>query len=729
VSIIKTLLSSWCICSAVVADAADTSVGSPYLRTITTEDPPFGRLLRDTFPWDGVRIQRWRRETPREANWLVVWLDLQASGLGYCVSPVHRRFGPAGKPILAAYAQTTAGFVEEHDEPPHVDLAINTVAYWPYPAFAGQPVFLSDPVWTDQDARQDPDSGSWMLGLLEGKAIIDSPRVIRAAEPLVGLGAFLETPGGIAVRDEVVAVEGGPNRPRTLAGVNRNGRVLILLVVDGYDPGVSVGLSYEDAARVMKAAGAFRAIFLDGGGSSTLVGRDGDGRAVVINKPAGLQKTPGTLRHVAAHLGFTNLRRTSEPLPADENWQAPTSVVAWQTLVTWARAYPSRAQAVMTGCGAFALLGIGLILGRRWFKRRAGRDGPAIATAETTVPATAVWPLYGRRLRRALTAITLMTVAMGIIGQLVRDRWLVSIWLFYLPLPLIGLAALVQDLLFLGRCLPRFRFGLAVMGLVVMLGASWPMLGTGARRESSLIDKHHDGTEMNRTVRLMHWNVRWGGKPPSVETWESIEEDVRERTPDILVLSETPDPDWNCLSRLASRQGWSFVQCEHPPDSWYWYRLAVLSRWPVRIEYQEPIDNGWAMQVAVSLERRTLRLLVVDIKSNVLTACRQSSLADIVELCRRGHDRGEAIDGVMGDFNTSASSVAFEHLIQPVGDYRAASLSAKGWRGTWPAWCPMYDIDHVMLRADLPIITCELVTNPGTDHRGQVVTFRLPDAD
>ncbi|WP_084959012.1 phosphodiester glycosidase family protein [Thermoactinospora rubra] len=68
--------------------------------------------------------------------------------------------------------------------------------------------------------------------------------------------------------------------PRTLAGVTRNGS-LILATVDGRKPGVSVGANMIEAAELMRWLGAVQAINLDGGGSTAMVvgGK-------VVNKPS-----------------------------------------------------------------------------------------------------------------------------------------------------------------------------------------------------------------------------------------------------------------------------------------------------------------------------------------------------------------------------------------------------------------------------------------------------------
>jgi hypothetical protein len=349
---------------------ADSPAGSAYLRALAPVDPPFGQLQQDTFPYDGVRIQRWRRTQP-EAEWLTVWIDLQTPGLGYHVTPIYYSTGPGGFPIQTADARTTLAFVEQFSNQPRVDLAVNAVAYFPFPAHHGTPVFLSEPVWTADDMKNDPKEGSLMLGLLAGRAVIGDPESVRRAKPILAFGSFLEDgvlANGTAVRNGEAVVEGDEPYARTAAGVSKDGRVLILLCADGRNPGVSIGLGRKDAARVMKAAGSHDAIFFDGGGSVTLVGRDSDGRAAVLNRPSGLQNVPGTLRYVGVNLGFTHLKRSDEPLPGLPDWEAAWAARTWADLWVWGRVHPVAATLLII----VALLLI-VTLPITWYVRRRRR--------------------------------------------------------------------------------------------------------------------------------------------------------------------------------------------------------------------------------------------------------------------------------------------------------------------------------------------------------------------
>lgn len=75
--------------------------------------------------------------------------------------------------------------------------------------------------------------------------------------------------------------------PRTAAGFADKGRRLLLVVIDGRQPGYSAGTSTRATAELLRDLGAREAINLDGGGSSAMVVRDVTTGAIrVINKPS-----------------------------------------------------------------------------------------------------------------------------------------------------------------------------------------------------------------------------------------------------------------------------------------------------------------------------------------------------------------------------------------------------------------------------------------------------------
>ena len=108
---------------------------------------------------------------------------------------------------------------------------------------------------------------------------------------VVGAGPRLLRRGRVAVaaRSEGFAPLEAPDffgsfvrsrNPRTLAGIRRDGPIL-LVTVDGRQPGWSAGVTLAEAARTMRALGASDAVNLDGGGSTTMTVR-----GAVVNRPS-----------------------------------------------------------------------------------------------------------------------------------------------------------------------------------------------------------------------------------------------------------------------------------------------------------------------------------------------------------------------------------------------------------------------------------------------------------
>lgn len=88
--------------------------------------------------------------------------------------------------------------------------------------------------------------------------------------------------------------------PRTAVGVDRTGTVLYIAVIDGRSK-ESAGMNHKELAKAMADLGAYNAVNLDGGGSSTFALRDPKTRELkVLNAPSDHKE-----RSVANVLGLT----------------------------------------------------------------------------------------------------------------------------------------------------------------------------------------------------------------------------------------------------------------------------------------------------------------------------------------------------------------------------------------------------------------------------------------
>ncbi|MFE9254317.1 phosphodiester glycosidase family protein [Streptomyces sp. NPDC006879] len=125
----------------------------------------------------------------------------------------------------------------------------------------------------------------------------------REGERISGPGTSVIGAGPALVRDGQTWVnteDNGFNRgaltgrhPRTAVGILADG-TLLLVTMDGRNPGVSVGASLPEEAQIMKDLHAVEALNMDGGGSSTMVVK-----GKVTNRPTETEGGPQVERPLA----------------------------------------------------------------------------------------------------------------------------------------------------------------------------------------------------------------------------------------------------------------------------------------------------------------------------------------------------------------------------------------------------------------------------------------------
>lgn len=248
--------------------------------------------------FEGVIYRRVVRYLPRFMIAHVLVIDTNAKGLGFFVTPPDN---VEGGPLKA---RTTTQFLEEFG----VQLAINGDGFFPW--WSRSPIdyypHAGDPVTPNGYAASRGEV--YALGLED-----------ITAEPTMYISrlnaiTFNKKPGRVmnAISGDRMLIVGGEPMPdlddseldpRTAVGINRNGRWLYIVVVDGRQPFYSEGATLMELAELLEGFGAFHAMSLDGGGSSTMVMEQADGRPVILNSPID-HYIPGRERPVANHLGI-----------------------------------------------------------------------------------------------------------------------------------------------------------------------------------------------------------------------------------------------------------------------------------------------------------------------------------------------------------------------------------------------------------------------------------------
>lgn len=121
-------------------------------------------------------------------------------------------------------------------------------------------------------------SGAFLVNdFIKGDTIVVvlnlSPAFLKI-EQLIGGNTWL-------VQNGNVNQDNGDRHPRTSVGFNQDSTQLYMFVVDGRQPGLSVGMSYKELGDYMKTWGVHNGLNLDGGGSSTMVVRGS-----IVNSPS-----------------------------------------------------------------------------------------------------------------------------------------------------------------------------------------------------------------------------------------------------------------------------------------------------------------------------------------------------------------------------------------------------------------------------------------------------------
>lgn len=242
----------------------------------------------------GVTYTRDVRTSPRDLVIHIVTIDLQAEGIRVLVTP-----GDPGADLPLA-AQTTSDFLENYD----LQLAVNGSPFEPWSSFStlryyphkGDPVTPIGYAASEGAAYSEPHPDAPTLYIAQNNNARFNRPFGNVYNAISGTEMLLRN--GKAATSDDRTVE-----PRTAIGLNRSGRMLVLVVVDGRQPGYSEGVTLAELAKILLFYEAFDAMNLDGGGSSALVKESGLGMADLINNPID-RSIPGWERVVGNHLGI-----------------------------------------------------------------------------------------------------------------------------------------------------------------------------------------------------------------------------------------------------------------------------------------------------------------------------------------------------------------------------------------------------------------------------------------
>lgn len=248
--------------------------------------------------YEGITYRRVVQYLPRPMIAHVLTIDTKAKGIEFLITP------PDSEGEMPLKARTTSQFLEEFD----LQIAVNGGGFSPWwsHSLADYYPHVGDPIapfgltasngkvyWTDDEEAGIPPA--LYISRRNALSFNNQPNRIHSAIS----GDRMIVIKGEAAQD----LDDEELDPRTAIGINRNGRYLYIIVVDGRQPFYSEGATFAELAELFVAQGAYAAMSLDGGGSSTMVIRGDDGEPVIMNSPID-NYIPGRERPVGTHFGI-----------------------------------------------------------------------------------------------------------------------------------------------------------------------------------------------------------------------------------------------------------------------------------------------------------------------------------------------------------------------------------------------------------------------------------------
>ena len=238
-------------------------------------------------PFLGVKIREVTFDQPRPLVIRVAEIDLTADGVSFLVTPGNGdpNGDEPGDPNNETTRQTTFQFLKDQN----AQLAINAT-------FFAMGTVDTDNVGlvVSRGEHVSPFSKNWPAINIDEKnratIVRGEDDTFNVTKPRKNVTLYNAVAGSDQIVTDGKPIENQPDReffttahPRSAIGVTNDNR-LLLVTVDGRQPGISEGIPLDELAQLMIELGAVQALNLDGGGSTTMAIADPDPR--VLNSPS-----------------------------------------------------------------------------------------------------------------------------------------------------------------------------------------------------------------------------------------------------------------------------------------------------------------------------------------------------------------------------------------------------------------------------------------------------------
>jgi len=269
-----------------------------------------------TNPFVGVLLHEITYDRPRPLIIRIAEIDLAEESISFLVTPGNGdpNGDEPGDPNNETTRQTTLEFLNEQN----AQLAINA-------SFFSMGTIDTDNIGlvVSRGELVSPFRGTWTAinidehnrpTIVKGKE--DTYEITSPKTPREELKLYNAVTGSDQIVTDGKPLDNQPDRkffttnhPRTAIGITDH-NTLLLVTVDGRQPGVSEGIPLNELAQLMIEFGAVQALNLDGGGSTTMAIADPEPRVLNFPSSKDSEGNPGVLRK-----NGTNLAVFAKPNP------------------------------------------------------------------------------------------------------------------------------------------------------------------------------------------------------------------------------------------------------------------------------------------------------------------------------------------------------------------------------------------------------------------------------
>lgn len=264
------------------------------------------RINQERTLFQGIVYKRDIRVSPRPLTIHIVTIDLTAPGIKVQVTPGTPTTSKEEIPT-EINALTTSEFLKKFQ----LQLAINASFFYPFrevtpwdyfPHSGNRANVVGEAIANGSNYSQVDKSFPALCFNANNRAqILKKGECPKGTTQGLAGNQLLIADGTVNLNKSLISDQNKPY-PRTAVAIDKQGKKLWLIAVDGKQPLYSEGVTAAELTQIILDLGADQALNLDGGGSTTLVAAT-DKQPNLLNAPIHT-KLPMRERPIANHLGF-----------------------------------------------------------------------------------------------------------------------------------------------------------------------------------------------------------------------------------------------------------------------------------------------------------------------------------------------------------------------------------------------------------------------------------------